>query len=142
MSSVNKVILVGRLGKAPEIREVNDTKVVNFSIATSKSWKDKSGEKKEDTQWHRIVAWGRTAEVAAEYLDKGSLVYIEGELQTRKYTDKEDIERYTTEIRVGLLRMLGGKSNGGDSKNASTLTAPVPSESIPADSAGGDDIPF
>lgn len=113
MASVNKVILVGNLGKDPEIRYLpSGDAVANFSIATTDKWKDKtSGEMKEATEWHRISMFGRTAEVAGEYLKKGSQVYIEGKLQTRKWTDKEGQERYTTEVKADTMQMLG--SRGG-----------------------------
>lgn len=142
MSSVNKVTLVGRLGQDPETKTVGETTVANFSLATSETWKDKSsGERKERTEWHRLVAWGRQAEIIGEYLTKGSLIYVEGQLQTRKWTDKEDNERYTTEIRVGMMKMLGGKSNGnGDSNNESTES----NEPVAASAGASDksDVPF
>ena len=141
MSSVNKVTLVGRLGQDPETKTVGETTVANFSLATSETWKDKSsGEKKERTEWHRLVAWGRQAEIIGEYLNKGSLIYVEGQLQTRKWTDKDDNERYTTEIRVGMMKMLGGKSNGNGDSNESPSNEPVAETA----SAGADksDVPF
>ena len=120
--SVNKVILVGNLGKDPESRSFpNGGKVVNFTMATSENWKDKSsGERKERTEWHRIAIFNdRLAEVAERYLKKGSKVYVEGQLETRKWTDKEGQERYTTEIVLrqfrGELTMLDGRSGGGES---------------------------
>lgn len=111
MASVNKVILVGHLGKDPEIKYMqNGDAVVALNIATSETWKDKSsGDKKEKTEWHRVVMFGKQAEIAGEYLKKGSQIYIEGRLQTRKWTDKSNIERYTTEIISDRLQMLGGK---------------------------------
>jgi len=119
MSSVNKVTLIGRLGQDPETKEVGSTTVANFSIATSETWKDKdSGDKKERTEWHRLVAWGRQAEIIGQYLTKGSLIYVEGQLQTRKWTDKDDNERYTTEIRVGMMKMLGSKGDNGNGASA------------------------
>ena len=145
MSSVNKVTLVGRLGQDPETKDVNGTTVANFSLATSETWKDKdSGEKKERTEWHRLVAWGRQAEIVGEYLNKGSLVYIEGQLQTRKWTDKEDNERYTTEIRVGMMKMLGGRGdNGGSSDNeSSSNSSSNDSEPATASAGSGDNVPF
>ena len=98
MASINKVILIGRLGRDPEIRYTpNGDAVANFSIATSENWKDKNtGEKKEKTEWHRLVAFRRRAEIIGEYLTKGSLIYIEGKLQTREWDDKEGVKRYTT----------------------------------------------
>ena len=120
--SVNKVILVGNLGRDPEVRHTQDGKpIVNLSIATSESWRDKSsGERKEKTEWHRVVIFNENlAKVAEQYLKKGSTVYIEGQLQTRKYTDKDGVEKYSTEIVLqnfnGTLTMLGGRpgSEGG-----------------------------
>jgi single-strand DNA-binding protein len=118
--SVNKVILVGHLGRDPEARTTqNGGKVVSFSIATSESWSDKaSGERKEKTQWHRIVIWNeKLGEIAEKYLRKGTLVYLEGALETRKYTDKDGQERETTEVVLqrfrGELTMLGGRGEGG-----------------------------
>jgi len=111
MASVNKVILVGHLGRDPESRYLpSGDAVTNFSIATSEQWKDKNtGEKKEATEWHRISAFGKLAEICGEYLKKGSQVYIEGKLQTRKWTDKDGVEKYSTEIKAEQMRMLGGK---------------------------------
>ena len=146
MSSVNKVTLVGRLGQDPETKDVNGTTVANFSLATSETWKDKdSGEKKEKTEWHRLVAWGRQAEIIGKYLNKGSLIYIEGQLQTRKWTDKEDNERYTTEIRVGMMKMLGGRDDNGNG-NGSSEKSSSESNSEPAaataDVGDGTGVPF
>lgn len=118
MASVNKVILVGRIGKDPEIRYASGgDAIVSLSVATSEIWKDKGGEKQERTEWHRVMTFGKLAGIAGEYLKKGSLVYIEGRLQTRKWTDKSNIERYTTEIVADSMRMLGGKPSGGDGVN-------------------------
>lgn len=145
MSSVNKVILVGRLGQDPEVKEVGDTSVANMSIATSESWKDKSsGERKERTEWTRVVAWGRQAEIAGEYLRKGSLVYVEGQLQTRKWQDNDGNDRYTTEVRISMLRMLGGRNDSNSSSQASEDSEPA-AATAGAGSGGGngtDDIPF
>ena len=119
--SVNKVILVGNLGKDPEVRRLTSgDPVVNLSIATSESWRDKaSGEKKEKTEWHRVVIFNKNlADVAEKYLKKGAKVYIEGQLQTRKWTDKDGAEKYSTEVVLqnfrGELTMLDGRSGGGD----------------------------
>jgi single-strand DNA-binding protein len=119
--SVNKVILVGNLGKDPEVRRMTSgDPVVNLSIATSESWRDKaSGEKKEKTEWHRVVIFNKNlAEVAEKYLKKGAKVYVEGQLQTRKWTDKDGAEKYSTEVVLqnfrGELTMLDGKSGGGE----------------------------
>ncbi|MFA6970648.1 MAG: single-stranded DNA-binding protein [Gallionella sp.] len=113
--SVNKVILIGRLGKDPETRYMpNGEAVTNATLATSENWKDKSGVKQEKTEWHNLVFYRRLAEVAGEYLKKGSMIYVEGKLQTRKWQDKEGKDRYTTDIIVNEMTMLGGKSTGGN----------------------------
>ncbi|HET9046162.1 MAG TPA: single-stranded DNA-binding protein [Casimicrobiaceae bacterium] len=121
MASVNKVILLGNLGRDPETRyTTGGDAVTNLNIATSEQWKDKSGEKQERTEWHRVVLFGRQAEIAGEYLKKGRSVYIEGRLQTRKYTDKDGVEKYSTEIVADRMQLLGGRdgpgggSSGGD----------------------------
>jgi single-strand DNA-binding protein len=123
--SVNKVILIGNLGKDPEVRHTQDGKaIVSFSIATSESWRDKaSGERKEKTEWHRIVIFSEPlAKVAEQYLKKGSKVYLEGSLQTRKWTDKDNIEKYSTEVVLqgfnSVMTMLDGKPGGGDGGSA------------------------
>jgi len=115
MASVNKVILVGNLGRDPETRYLpSGEAVTNISVATTDSWKDKaSGEKKELTEWHRVAFFGRLAEIAGEYLKKGSQVYIEGSLRTRKWQDKEGKDRYTTEIRADVMQMLGSRAGAG-----------------------------
>lgn len=115
MASVNKVILVGNLGRDPETRfNAEGGSITNVSIATTDTWKDKaSGEKQERTEWHRIVFFNRLAEIAGEYLKKGSQVYIEGSLRTRKWTDKEGQEKYTTEIVADKMQMLGSRSGMG-----------------------------
>jgi len=111
MASVCKVIIVGSLGKDPEIRNAaNGNTIVNMSVATSESWKDKAtGEKKEQTEWHRIVIFGKLADIAGQFLKKGSLVYLEGSLKTRKWTDKDGADRYTTEVVCDRMQMLGSK---------------------------------
>ncbi|WP_050462871.1 single-stranded DNA-binding protein [Herbaspirillum autotrophicum] len=115
MASVNKVIIVGNLGRDPETRYMpNGDAVTNVAVATTESWKDKnSGEKKELTEWHRITFYRKLAEIAGQYLKKGSQVYVEGRLQTRKWTDKDGVEKYTTEIIADTMQMLGGRSGGG-----------------------------
>jgi len=112
---INKVILIGNLGQDPESRTTpGGTTVTNIRIATSESWRDKqSGEMKENTEWHTVVLWSRLGEIAAEYLKKGSQVYIEGRLQTRKWQDKQGNDRYTTEIVAGEMQMMGGRGGGG-----------------------------
>ncbi|MFT5139381.1 MAG: single-strand DNA-binding protein [Rhodothermales bacterium] len=112
---INKVILVGNLGKDPEIRyTAGGAAIANITIATSESWRDKqSGEKQEKTEWHRVVFFSRLAEIVGEYLKKGSQVYVEGRLQTRKWQDKSGQDRYTTEIVANEMQMLGGRGEGG-----------------------------
>lgn len=143
MSSINKVILVGHLGREPECRFMpNGTAVTNFSIATSESWKDKaSGEKQEKTEWHRISTFGKLAEICDEYLKKGSQVYIEGKLQTRKWTDKDGAEKYTTEIIADEMKMLGSRQSGESSGDRLPATAPAKSPAGKFDDMD-DDIPF
>ena len=116
MASVNKVILIGNLGRDPETRYMpNGEAVTNITIATTESWKDKaSGEKQEKTEWHRVTFYRRLAEIAGEYLKKGSQVYVEGRLETRKWQDKEGKDRYTTEIIANEMKMLGSRSGQGD----------------------------
>jgi len=115
MASVNKVIIVGNLGRDPETRYMpNGEAVTNITVATTDSWKDKNtGEKKELTEWHRITFYRKLAEIAGQYLKKGSQLYVEGRLQTRKWTDKDGVERYTTEIIADSMQMLGSRQGGG-----------------------------
>jgi len=109
MAGVNKVILIGNLGRDPELRYTQSGQaVVNFTLATSENWTDKSGEKVERTEWHRIVVWGRVGELCAQYLSKGRTVYIEGRIQTREWEDKDGNKRYTTEINAQTVQFLGG----------------------------------
>lgn len=147
MASVNKVILVGHLGRDPETRYLPDgAAITNVSIATTDTWKDKaSGEKKEATEWHRLSFFNRLAEIAGEYLKKGALIYVEGRLRTRKWQDKDGNDKYTTEILVDQLRMLGGRPAGGDQRGEESDSAP---QTAPARKPAGkfddmeDDIPF
>ena len=115
MASINKVILIGNLGRDPETRySPNGGAICNVSIATTRGWKDKAtGERKEETEWHRVVFYDRLAEIAGEYLKKGRSVYVEGRLKTRKWQDKEGQEKYTTEIIAEEMQMLGGREGGG-----------------------------
>jgi single-strand DNA-binding protein len=114
MASVNKVILIGNLGRDPETRyTTGGDAVTNLRIATTDTWKDKAGEKQEKTEWHTVVLFGRQAEIAGEYLKKGRPVYIEGRLQTRKWTDKEGVEKYSTEIVGDRMQLLGSRDGGG-----------------------------
>jgi single-strand DNA-binding protein len=160
MASVNKVILVGNLGADPETRYLpNGDAVANIRIATTESWKDKTtGEKKELTEWHRVVFYRRLAEIVGQYLKKGSSVYIEGRIRTRKWQDKEGQERYTTEIEASEMQMLGGRqgasSSGGETEYGGSQPSPAPAAggARPAPSAPAkkspsfedmeDDIPF
>jgi len=159
MASVNKVILIGHLGKDPEVRyAANGDAICNFSLATSEEWKDKStGEKKSLVEWHRINAFGKLGEICGQYLKKGSQAYIEGSIRTRKWTDKEGIERYTSEIRVDSMRMLGSgpgnantpasdssSSQGSRNGLADDSYSPAPPKNKPKPSFDdlGDDIPF
>jgi single-strand DNA-binding protein len=150
---INKVILVGNLGKDPETRYMPSGKAVtNFSIATSESWKDKqTGEQKEQTEWHNIVMYDRLAEIAAEYLRKGSQVYVEGRLRTRKWQDKEGQDRYTTEIVADTMQMLGSRAGSGEPRGEPAgvgARAAEPKAAAPAKKPAGkfddmeDDIPF
>ena len=114
MASVNKVILLGNLGRDPETRyTTGGDAVTNLRIATTDTWKDKAGEKQEKTEWHTVVLFGRQAEIAGEYLKKGRPVYIEGRLQTRKYTDKDGVEKYSTEIVGDRMQLIGGAKDAG-----------------------------
>jgi single-strand DNA-binding protein len=147
---VNKVILVGNLGKDPETRYMpNGKAVTNFSIATSESWKDKqTGEQREQTEWHNIVMYDRLAEIAAEYLRKGSQVYVEGRLRTRKWQDKEGRDRYTTEINANEMQMLGSRAGGAGGGQGESRGAERAAPSAgggggrPAPAGGGDEAPF
>ena len=139
-------MLIGNLGRDPEIRYTTGGQAVaNFTIATTEKYTNKSGEKQEDTEWHRIVAWGRLAEICGEYLSKGRMVYIEGSIKTRSWEDKEGNTRYTTEVVARNMQMLGGQGGqGGRSAAPSTPDEKVPADfDIEDDSFGSDDdIPF
>jgi single-strand DNA-binding protein len=117
---INKVILIGTLGRDPEVRygQQSNSAIATVSIATNETWKDKNGEKQERTEWHRLKFFGRLAEIAGEYLKKGSQVYVEGSLRTDKYTDKQGVERYSTDIIVNEMQMLGGRPEGGSRGDA------------------------
>ena len=129
---LNKVILIGRLGRDPETRHMpNGDAVCNFSIATSESWKDQSGQPKERTEWHSITMYRKLAEIAAQYLKKGSQVYLEGKIQSRKYTDKNGVERTAYEIVCHEMKMLGGGNDSGQQNAQHTPPAP-PSRQAPA----------
>ncbi len=148
MASVNKVILIGNLGADPESRYMpNGDAVCNFSLATSESWKDKeSGERREVTEWHRVTMFRKLAEIANEYLRKGASVYIEGKIKTRKWQDKDGIDRYTTEIHADSMTMLGKREDGGGKRedgghSRAERTAPSKPSAAP-DPFNDDDIPF
>ena len=158
MASVNKVILVGNLGRDPETRYMPDGgAITNISIATTDKWKDKAGEMQEKTEWHRVAFFGKLAEIAGEYLKKGSQVYVEGRLQTRKWQDKEGQDKYTTEVVANVMQMLGsrqGQGQGGGDREAGgerpeRAQGAQGAAAKPAAKAGGgkfddfeDDIPF
>jgi single-strand DNA-binding protein len=144
MASVNKVILVGNLGRDPEVRYMPDGgAVTNISVATTDVWKDKGGEKQERTEWHRVVFFAKLAEIAGEYLKKGSQVYIEGRLQTRKWQDKEGQDRYTTEIVADRMQMLGARSTPTtDAGEKDAAASPKAAKKPAAFDDLEDDIPF
>lgn len=150
MASVNKVILIGNLGADPETRYLpSGDAVTNIRIATTDTWKDKSGEKQEHTEWHRVAFFGKTAEIAGEYLKKGSPVYVEGRIRTRKWQDKEGQERFSTEIVGDRMQLLGGRGGGGaESMQREPVAAgAAAAKSAPRKGGGAfdemdDDIPF
>lgn len=157
MASVNKVILIGNIGKDPEIRYMpSGDAMVNLTLATTDNWKDKNGEKQERTEWHRVAIFGKLAEIAGEYLKKGSQVYFEGSLKTRKWTNKEGQDQYTTEIIADKMQMLGGRggassasmdSGSQNDSRPSRPSAPAQNASQPKSGGNGfddldDDIPF
>nr|DAM33038.1 MAG TPA: Single strand binding protein [Bacteriophage sp.] len=149
MAGINKVIIVGNLGNDPEIRTMpTGEQVANITVATSESWTDKnSGEKKTQTEWHRIVLYRRLAEIAAQYLHKGSQVYVEGRLKTRKWQDNNGQDRYTTEIQGDNLQMLGGRQDAAQNQppkqqDKQQKTQSKPQQSEPPVDAFDDDIPF
>jgi single-strand DNA-binding protein len=160
MASVNKVILIGNLGRDPEVRyATSGSAICNVTIATSRQWKDKtSGERQEETEWHRVVFYDRLAEIAGEYLKKGRPVYVEGRLKTRKWTDKDGVEKYTTEIVADQMQLLGsregmgdgggeGGGGGGGQRSAPAARPPASRPAAAQKSSTGfddmdDDIPF
>lgn len=151
MAGVNKAILVGNLGRDPELRHTQSGQaVVNFTLATSETWTDKSGERVERTEWHRVVVWGKTGEMCAQYLSKGRTVYVEGRIQTREWEDKDGNKRYTTEINAQTVNFIGPRGSSGDSGGGDFASG---SRSGGRDDVGGigqsdsgppmdDDIPF
>ena len=157
MASVNKVIIIGNLGRDPETRYMPDGgAITNISVATTENWKDKNGEKQEKTEWHRVAFFGKLAEIAGEYLKKGSQVYVEGRLQTRKWQDKDGADKYTTEIVANAMQMLGSRQGGGAPRDMAESPggseggggARAQQKPAAAKAAGGkfddfeDDIPF
>jgi single-strand DNA-binding protein len=150
MSGLNKVLLMGNLGRDPEVRyTTGGQSVANFSIATNEVWKDKNGQQQEKTEWHRIVVWGKQAELCGQYLKKGRQAFIEGRLQTREWTDKEGKKNYSTEIVANSVTFVGGRPDGvgapaeGATNGAARENmAPPPPSDDPGPPPGGDDIPF
>jgi single-strand DNA-binding protein len=142
MAGVNKVILIGNLGRDPELRYTQGGQAVaNFTLATTERFPTREGERQERTEWHRIVAWGRTAELCAQYLSKGRSVYVEGRLQTREWEDRDGQKRRTTEIVAQSVQFLGGREGGAGATRASAPDAP-PAEEEGAAAPPPDDIPF
>ena len=150
MSSLNKVMIIGRLGQDPEVRYTqSNTAVASITVATSERYTDKNGEKQETTEWHRVVAWGRLAEICQQYLKKGSLAYFEGPMQTREWEDKDGVKRYTTEIKALTMQMLDTKGSveGGTGRPAQSQPKVVEPKSQPSLDLQGiddmdDDLPF
>src|SRR5690349_17966054 len=145
--SVNKAILVGRLGRDPETRYTSGGQAVcNFTLATDETYKDRAGERQKRTEWHRIVVWGKQAEIAQQYLHKGSLIFVEGRIQTRQWDDREGQKRTTVEIVANNFRMLGGRSESGAGSapagHANADIVPSPAEEMPAPEVSDEDIPF
>ena len=138
--AVNKVILVGNLGRDPEMRHTQTGRpVANFTLATNERWRDKDGQQQERTEWHKIVVWDRLAEICTEYLTKGKQIYIEGRLQTREWEDREGNKRYTTEIVANQMQMLGRRDESAPSGPSEPSSEP---DGPPPGPSGDDDIPF
>lgn len=138
MTALNKIMLIGNLGRDPELRQAGDKSVAEFSLATTERWRDQSGAEKSNTDWHRIVVWGRSGENCAKYLSKGSMVYVEGSMRYRDWTDKEGNKRTTAEVTANTVQFLDRKGDGGGRRDESP-----PANSAPAkDSFDDDDIPF
>ncbi|MCS6787564.1 MAG: single-stranded DNA-binding protein [Thiobacillaceae bacterium] len=150
MASVNKVILVGNLGRDPEVRYMpSGDAIANLSVATTEVWKDKNGERQEATEWHRVVFFGKQAEICGQYLRKGSQIYVEGSIRTRKYQDKDGQDRYITEIRGDRMQMLGGRAGAGTAEYGEAPREDLRRNAEVTDSVGkggladlDDDIPF
>ncbi len=142
MGSVNKVILVGNLGRDAEVRFTpSGAAVANFSIATTEVWNDKSGQKQEKTEWHKVVLWGKAAESLKDYLVKGKQIYVEGRLETRKW-EKDGVERYTTEVKADKITLLGGGGGGGGSRSMDRSMGQSGGDESPMEPITDDDIPF
>jgi single-strand DNA-binding protein len=150
MASLNKIMIIGNVGKDPEIKLINSNTIANFSIATSSSWKDKNtGEKKEETEWFNIVIYGKLAEIAGQYVKAGDKLYVEGKLKTRKWTDKDGVEKYKTEVIVDVMNMLGGKKEANNQSTSrqgtmGQVTKPADFKEAGrfANNQADDDIPF
>lgn len=143
MSSLNKAMVIGRLGKDPEVRYTgNNTAVATISVATTEKYKDRNGEQVENTEWHRVVAWGRLAEICEQYLTKGSLAYFEGPIQTKEWEDKDGNKRYTTEIKALTMQMLGGGGGGQGSPSSSGSAASGGVDLDDSFDDMDDDLPF
>jgi single-strand DNA-binding protein len=141
---LNKVMLIGNLGKDPVVKPVGDTKVCNFSLATSESYKDKQGNKIDKTEWHNIVIWGNLADVCGKYLKKGSKVYLEGKIATRSY-EQDGVTKYTTEVICDSMKMLDGKNDSNSTTQSQTQTQQETTNYPPAElpnTADADDLPF
>jgi len=142
MAGVNKVILVGNLGRDPELRYTkNGQAVANFTLATTENW-SRDGNREERTEWHRIVAWGKTAELCTQYLTKGRTVYIEGQIRTREWEDKEGHKRQTTEVHAQTVQFLGSGPRAGGAARSADDSGPAPESAGPAAPAAEDEIPF
>jgi single-strand DNA-binding protein len=143
MAGVNKVILIGNLGRDPELRyTAGGTAVANFTVATTENWTGKTGQREERTEWHRIVAWGRTAELCAQYLAKGRTVYVEGRIQSREWEDKEGQKRKTTEIVANTVQFLGGPRGAGAGAGGAGREPGAPGEESEVPTPPDEDIPF
>tara|TARA_R100001143_G_scaffold63545_1_gene71638 strand:+ start:52520 stop:52951 length:432 start_codon:yes stop_codon:yes gene_type:complete len=143
MSSLNKAMIIGRLGQDPEVRYTqSNTAVATLNVATTERYKDRNGEQQENTEWHRVVAWGRLAEICQEYLKKGSLVYFEGPIQTNEWEDKEGQKRYTTEIKALNMQMLDSRGGGSDASSSNNKPAASATKIDDSFDEMDDDLPF
>ena len=140
---LNRIQLIGRLGKDPEVRYTPDgAMVTNFNLATDEQWKNKAGEKQQKTEWHKIVVFGKLAEICGQYLTKGKLIYLEGKIQTRSWDDKEGVKRYTTEVVGSNMQMLDSKSNGEKSAGTAGTAPQNGSDDVPMGGGFDDGVPF